>query len=45
VIGDPLTVVAGAMRERFLPFLLMVAIAKRDATSRSRCSPWGDRLR
>ncbi|MDB5375655.1 MAG: hypothetical protein JWR00_101 [Rubritepida sp.] len=28
VIGDPLTVVAGVMRERFLPFLLMVAIAK-----------------
>jgi membrane protein YqaA with SNARE-associated domain len=28
VIGDPLTVVAGAMRERFLPFLLIVAIAK-----------------
>jgi membrane protein YqaA with SNARE-associated domain len=28
VIGDPLTVMAGAMRERFLPFLLMVAIAK-----------------
>jgi membrane protein YqaA with SNARE-associated domain len=28
VIGDPLTVIAGVMRERFVPFLLVVAIAK-----------------
>lgn len=28
VIGDPLTIVAGVMRERFLVFLLLVAIAK-----------------
>lgn len=28
VIGDPLTVVAGVMRERFAVFLLMVAVAK-----------------
>ncbi|MER8612627.1 YqaA family protein [Mesorhizobium sp. M0435] len=28
VIGDPLTVVAGVMREPFLVFLLIVAIAK-----------------
>ncbi|WP_366937283.1 YqaA family protein [Elioraea sp.] len=28
VIGDPLTVIAGVMREAFVPFLLVVAIAK-----------------
>jgi membrane protein YqaA with SNARE-associated domain len=28
IIGDPLTVVAGVMREPFLPFLLLVTIAK-----------------
>ena len=28
IIGDPLTVVAGFMRVRFLPFLLVVAVAK-----------------
>jgi membrane protein YqaA with SNARE-associated domain len=28
VIGDPLTVIAGVMRERFVPFLVVVAIAK-----------------
>jgi membrane protein YqaA with SNARE-associated domain len=28
IIGDPLTVVAGIMRERFWPFLLLVGIAK-----------------
>lgn len=28
VIGDPLTVVAGAMREPFLVFLLLVTVAK-----------------
>ncbi|MBR9862677.1 MAG: DedA family protein [Rhodobacteraceae bacterium] len=28
VIGDPLTLVAGVMRERFLPFLLLVTLAK-----------------
>jgi membrane protein YqaA with SNARE-associated domain len=28
VIGDPITVVAGVMREKFPTFLLMVAIAK-----------------
>lgn len=28
IIGDPLTVVAGLMRVRFIPFLLLVLIAK-----------------
>ena len=28
IIGDPLTVMAGVMREPFLPFLLLVTIAK-----------------
>lgn len=28
VIGDPLTIVAGVMRERFLIFLLLVVVAK-----------------
>ena len=28
IIGDPLTVAAGVMRERFLVFLLLVGIAK-----------------
>jgi len=28
VVGDPLTVAAGVMREPFLPFLLLVALAK-----------------
>ncbi len=28
VVGDPLTVTAGVMREPFLPFLLLVALAK-----------------
>ena len=28
IIGDPLTVIAGVLREPFLPFLLLVAIAK-----------------
>ncbi|MDJ0390631.1 YqaA family protein [Roseomonas sp. E05] len=28
VVGDPLTLVAGVMREPFLPFLLLVALAK-----------------
>ena len=28
LVGDPLTVVAGAMREPLLPFLLLVALAK-----------------
>jgi len=28
VIGDPLTVVAGVLREPFLPFLILVAVAK-----------------
>ncbi len=28
IVGDPLTVVAGVMREPFLPFLILVAIAK-----------------
>lgn len=28
VIGDPITVVAGVMREPFLPFLILVTIAK-----------------
>ncbi|PLS21349.1 YqaA family protein [Neptunicoccus cionae] len=28
VVGDPLTLVAGVMRERFLPFLLLVTLAK-----------------
>jgi membrane protein YqaA with SNARE-associated domain len=28
VIGDPLTIVAGALRVAFLPFLILVAIAK-----------------
>ena len=28
VVGDPLTVVAGALRVRFLPFLILVAISK-----------------
>lgn len=28
VIGDPLTVIAGVLREPFLPFLLLVTIAK-----------------
>jgi len=28
IIGDPLTVIAGLMRVRFLPFLLLVLIAK-----------------
>ena len=28
IIGDPITVAAGVMRERLLPFLLLVAIAK-----------------
>jgi membrane protein YqaA with SNARE-associated domain len=28
IIGDPLTVIAGVLREPFLPFLLLVTIAK-----------------
>ncbi|MXP65074.1 DedA family protein [Roseomonas sp. M0104] len=28
IVGDPLTLVAGVMREPFLPFLLLVALAK-----------------
>lgn len=28
VIGDPLTIAAGIMRERFIVFLLLVAVAK-----------------
>lgn len=28
IIGDPLTVIAGVLREPFLPFLLLVVIAK-----------------
>lgn len=28
IIGDPLTVIAGVMKERFLTFLLIVAVAK-----------------
>ncbi len=28
IIGDPITVIAGVMREPFLPFLLLVTIAK-----------------
>lgn len=28
IIGDPLTIIAGLMRVRFLPFLLLVLIAK-----------------
>jgi len=28
MIGDPITVAAGVMREKFLPFLLLVSIAK-----------------
>ena len=28
IVGDPLTVIAGVMREPFLPFLLLVTIAK-----------------
>lgn len=28
LIGDPLTVVAGVMRERFAPFLILVTLAK-----------------
>jgi len=28
IIGDPLTLVAGVMRERFWPFLLLVSMAK-----------------
>lgn len=28
IIGDPITVVAGVMREPFLPFLILVTIAK-----------------
>lgn len=28
IIGDPITIVAGIMRERLLPFLLLVGIAK-----------------
>ncbi len=28
IIGDPLTVIAGGLREPFLPFLLLVTIAK-----------------
>lgn len=28
VIGDPLTVVAGVMRERFWPFIILVTVAK-----------------
>lgn len=28
IVGDPLTVVAGALRVRFLPFLVLVAIGK-----------------
>ena len=28
VIGDPITVVAGALGERFLPFILIVSLAK-----------------
>lgn len=28
VVGDPLTLVAGVMREPFLPFLILVSIAK-----------------
>ena len=28
IIGDPITVAAGVMREKFLPFLLLVSIAK-----------------
>ncbi len=28
IIGDPLTVIAGVLRERFLVFLILVAIAK-----------------
>jgi membrane protein YqaA with SNARE-associated domain len=28
IIGDPITVVAGVLRDRFLVFLILVAIAK-----------------
>lgn len=28
IIGDPITVIAGTMREKFLPFLCLVSIAK-----------------
>ena len=28
VVGDPLTVIAGALRVRFLPFLLLVTVGK-----------------
>lgn len=28
IIGDPLTIIAGVLREPFLPFLLLVTIAK-----------------
>ena len=28
IVGDPLTVAAGIMRERFLPFLVLVSLAK-----------------
>lgn len=37
IIGDPLTVIAGVLREPFLPFLVLVSIAK---TSRYLILAW-----
>jgi membrane protein YqaA with SNARE-associated domain len=28
IVGDPITVVAGALRERFWPFVILVTVAK-----------------